>query len=52
MMSVPALARVPDYLPDRFPVPLDLAVLTEAEWRQLPERAPGWFRAIAAGRTV
>lgn len=45
----PARARSPDYLPTRFPVPLDLTVLTEAEWRRLPERTPSWHRAITAG---
>ncbi len=45
----PARARAPDYLPERFPVPLDLTVLTEDEWRRLPERASSWHRAITAG---
>ena len=45
----PPRVRTPDYLPSRFPVPLDLTVLTEAEWRRLPERAPSWHRAITSG---
>jgi predicted nucleotidyltransferase len=45
----PPRARTPDYLPSRFPVPLDLTVLTEAEWRSLPERAASWHRAITGG---
>ena len=44
--------RVPDYLPIRFPAPLDLIVLTEAELSSLPQRAPSWYRAIVAGRVV
>ncbi len=45
----PLRARTPDYLPGRFPVPLDLTVLTAAEWQRLPERAPSWYSAIEAG---
>lgn len=41
--------RVPDYLPSRFPVGVDLVVLTESEWRDLAERAASWHRAIVGG---
>lgn len=44
--------RVPDYLPDRFPAAIDLAVLTEDELEDLRERAPGWYRAISSGRML
>lgn len=44
--------RLPDYLPGRFPVGVDLVVLTEAEMRELPERAPKWHRAIVGGRKL
>ncbi len=45
----PPRTRTPDYLPGRFPVPLDLTVLTAAEWERLPDRAPSWYAAIEAG---
>jgi predicted nucleotidyltransferase len=44
--------RLPDYLPENFPVGMDLIVLTEAEMRGLPERAPSWHRAIVSGERV
>ena len=44
--------RLPDFLPDRFPVGVDLVVLTEAEMEALPERAPSWHEAIVAGREL
>jgi predicted nucleotidyltransferase len=44
--------RLPDYLPARFPVGMDLVVLTEGEMAALPERAPSWHRAIVAGRRM
>ena len=44
--------RVPDYLPERFPVGLDLVVLTEDEMEELPERAPSWHRAMVEGREL
>jgi predicted nucleotidyltransferase len=44
--------RVPDYLPDRFPVGVDLVVLTEKEFQDLELRSPIWFRAIASGRSM
>lgn len=44
--------RVPDYLPTKFPVGVDLVVLTEAELEAMAERAPTWYRAIASGKAV
>jgi predicted nucleotidyltransferase len=44
--------RVPEFLPTRFPVSIDLVVLTEAELRELAARSPSWHRAIMAGRDV
>lgn len=44
--------RLPDYLPTRFPVGVDLVVLSEAELEALPKRAPDWHRAITHGRQV
>lgn len=44
--------RVPDFLPERFPVGVDLVVFTEEEMKELPERAPSWYEAIVGGRQV
>lgn len=44
--------RLPDCLPSRFPVGIDLHVLTEEEMAGLPERAPTWHRAIVSGRRL
>ena len=44
--------RLPDFLPSRFPVGIDLAVLTRAELADLAERAPSWHGAIVSGRRV
>ncbi len=44
--------RLPDFLPDRFPVGVDLVVLTERELGDLAERSPGWYRAVKAGRAM
>jgi predicted nucleotidyltransferase len=44
--------RAPDFLPLRFPVGMDLVVLTEEEFRELAMRSPSWHRAIMAGRAV
>lgn len=48
----PARDRVPDYLPDRFPVSVDLTVLTEEEWDRLPAVAPEWHRTVMSGRRL
>ena len=44
--------RLPDYLPDRFPVGIDLIVLTEEELEKLTERSPAWHRAIVSGKAL
>jgi len=44
--------RIPDYLPDRFPVGIDLVVLTERELDELEERSPAWHAAIVGGRAL
>ena len=48
----PPRHRIPDYLPGRFPVGVDLSVLTEEELAELPDRAPSWYRAITGGRRL
>lgn len=48
----PPRHRVPDYLPDRFPVGIDLVVVTEGELEDLARRAPGWYDAITSGWRV
>lgn len=44
--------RVPDFLPRRFPVGVDMVVLTEDEFDALPRRAPSWHAAILEGEEV
>lgn len=44
--------RLPDYLPDQFPVGVDLVVLTERELEDLAEHSPEWYRAVTAGRAM
>jgi len=44
--------RIPDFLPDRFPVGIDLTVLTEEEFQNLAATSPSWHRAVLAGRNV
>lgn len=44
--------RVPHYLPGRFPVGVDLVVVTEEEMTELADRAPSWHRAIVGGREL
>lgn len=44
--------RMPDYLPERFPVGVDLVVLTEEELEGLRDRSPGWHQAITSGRAL
>lgn len=44
--------RIPDFLPARFPVGVDLVVFTEDEFESLPERAPTWHEAIVSGREM
>jgi uncharacterized protein len=44
--------RLPEFLPARFPVGIDLSVVTEEELESLRERAPEWYRAITSGRLL
>ncbi len=44
--------RTPEYMPTKFPVGIDLVVLTESEISALATRSPGWHRAITAGRVM
>jgi len=44
--------RIPDFLPTRFPVGIDLVVVTEGELAALGERSPSWHAAITSGRTM
>lgn len=48
----PPRHRVPDFLPDRFPVGVDLLVVTEGELEELARRTPGWHEAITSGRRM
>ena len=49
----PRHARGAAYLPaDGMPVPFDVAVLTASEFGALGAWAPGWHRAITAGRVL
>ena len=51
--AVPRHARGADYVPATpTPVSFDLAVLTAGEYETLGAWAPGWARAIAAGRVL
>ncbi len=44
--------RIPAYLPDGFPTGIDLCVFTHDEFSLLPERSPGLFQAVTAGREI
>jgi uncharacterized protein len=44
--------RTPDFLPDRFPLPLDLLVVTEEELGAMASRSPSWHQAIVSGREM
>lgn len=44
--------RLPDFLPSRFPVGIDLAVVTRAELDELARRAPSRHEAIVSGRRI
>lgn len=45
----PLQDRVPDYLPLGFPVGIDLFAYTQAEFEDLNESSPGWYKAISSG---
>ena len=44
--------RVSEYLPNGFPVGLDLFPYTEAEFARLSEERPSWHSEISKGRDV
>jgi hypothetical protein len=44
--------RIPRYLPNRFPVGLDIFPYTEEELRKLSTDRPGWHRTITGGRLI
>jgi uncharacterized protein len=44
--------RLPEFMPARFPVGVDLNVVTEDELESLRERSPEWYRAITSGRLM
>jgi len=45
----PRRERLPDYLPRRFPVGVDLFIYTEAEFRKLATEHPELYREISSG---
>ena len=50
--SLPLRDRLPKYLPDGFPVGVDLFVYTRAEFERLRENSPGWYQAIISGKDI
>jgi uncharacterized protein (DUF1697 family) len=44
--------RTPELLPDRFPLPIDLLVVTEEELEAMASRSPSWHRSIVSGREM
>jgi hypothetical protein len=44
--------RIPDYLPLGFPVGVDLATYTQAEFEALERSSPAWHRIISAGEEI
>ncbi len=48
----PLRDRLPDYLPVKFPVGIDLHIYTQTELDHLRESSPGWYQAIMSGIDV
>ncbi len=48
----PVRERLPEYLPSKFPVGVDLFIYTQDELEQLQQASPGWYQAIASGIDV
>jgi len=48
----PVRDRLPDYLPTRFPVGIDLQIYTQNELDHLRQSSPGWYQAITSGIDV
>lgn len=45
----PIRERLPDYLPSKFPLGVDIFVYTQDELDHLRQSAPGWHQAISSG---
>lgn len=50
--SRPFLDRIPEFLPDRFPVSIDIFPYTREEFLKLAETSPSWHREIDLGRDL
>ena len=44
--------RIPEYLPVKFPVGIDLFVYTRDEFEQLAVDHPGWYKVITSGKEI
>ena len=44
--------RIPEYLPVKFPLGIDLFVYTRDEFEQLAVDHPGWYKVIISGREI
>jgi predicted nucleotidyltransferase len=44
--------RIPDYLPQKFPVGIDIFIYTRDEFERLERTSPGWYGAIISGREI
>lgn len=44
--------RIPEYLPVKFPVGIDLFVYTRGEFEQLAVDHPGWYKVITSGKEI
>jgi uncharacterized protein len=44
--------RIPDYLPNGFPVGVDVFPYTSEEFERLAREHPGWYAEIAKGRDL
>ena len=47
--DLPIRDRLPEYLPSRFPVGIDLHIYTQNEMDHLSQSAAGWYQAITSG---
>lgn len=48
----PMRERITDYLPVGFPVGIELFPYTRAEFEDLQEKSPSWYKAIVSGREL
>ena len=44
--------RIPKYLPNGFPVGLDIFPYTEEELKKMSKERPEWYRTITGGRMI